>query len=237
MLAPVSSFIAAAICAIATGCIVLTGLFSALVPSGWLPTHSQHALIAFHSGAGVWMAMFAALALAFSSRWPQASTALPRVAMLACQRDPIVLLGSAGFAAVGLSAWSRYQPWVRTSAGGARGEVPGWGIPFAGPTGLIGVLTLAIALLMWVRSRKRTWLLVMACAGWLLSFAAAITVIVGTVLERIEVSAWLPTQTPGSSPQVAITWGAWLAFAAGCASAAIAAALLAREPRRRAVTR
>lgn len=209
--------------------LLLEEIAASLIPTSFLPTSVRRLTVDVYGGTGIWLGALAAVVLVIGSRIDGGGVGIARTFLGTVARLPgklLAMLGAAG-TAVGVAAWSRYQPWASGSAATQHVEVPGWSLPFIGPASLVSILALGGAALVLVVRRNLPAALVLAVAGWACSFLAAIALVTASTLARVEVDRFLPEVVAGQGPSVGPRWGAWVMFAMGCAVAACGAGIVA----------
>ncbi len=208
--------------------LVLEEVAASLIPTSFLPTSVRRLTVDVYGGLGIWIAVFASLALVVTSRIDGGAIAVVRNAWEEAQRLPLRWLAAFTLAgiSVGVAAWSRYQPWATGSAGVERVEVSGWSLPVVGPASLMAVLAMGAAAAVLTFRRNLVAALVLAASGWALSFVAAVAVLAASTLARVEVGQYLPSAVEQYGPSVQVRWGAWLMFVTGCAAAACGMAIV-----------
>lgn len=214
---------------IAVVMLLLEEIAAGLIPTSLLPTSVRRLTVDVYGGTGIWLGALASVALVMGSRADGGGVGIARTFLGTVVLLPgrlLAMLGAAG-AAVGIAAWSRYQPWVSGSAATQHVEVPGWSLPFVGPASLVSILALGGAALVLVVRRNLPAALVLAAAGWACSFLAAIALVTASTLARVEVDRFLPEAVANQGPSVGPRWGAWVMFAMGCAVAACGTGIVA----------
>lgn len=209
--------------------LLLEEIAASLIPTSFLPTSVRRLTVDVYGGPGIWLGALAAVVLVIGSRVDGGGVGLARTfsGMVALLPGKLLaMLGAAG-AAVGVAAWSRYQPWASGSVATQHVEVPGWSLPFIGPSSLVAILVLGGAALMLVVRRNLPAALALAVTGWACSFLAAVTLVTASTLARVEVDRFLPEAVADQGPSVGPQWGAWVMFAMGCAVAACGVGIVA----------
>jgi len=185
---------------------------------GWLlPTTVERAAGGARAGLGAWATLGAAgltVALAHS----RMGHSLTRRTL--AQATPLTAGGAAlAVATVGAAIWIRYQPWAHGAAAGHEVEVPGAGLPWVGPGSLVAVLALGSATFVGLARPGLAAPLLAATAGWALSLAGAVTILVGGVVTRFDVRRLMSGDVGAAIPRLGAAPGAWLGFGIGLAAA------------------
>ena len=191
----------------------LAGDFS---PASILPVDFEGPSDVATPGPGLWVGLAASLVVLLSAGEPLLQRRYPRLRLVPTARRAaavwFVLLSL--FVLVG---WSRYQPWLESSVAGGSPTLSGRAVPVVGFASLVALALLGVALVLAAIPKSQTAGLVAAGSGWLLSFAAAISLIAGETLARIEVG------DVGIPAAVAVTFNpgiaAWVAFTSGIMTA------------------
>lgn len=198
--------------------LLLEEMAASLIPTSFLPTSVRRLAIDVYGGVGAWVAALASLLLVVGCRTDGGGAGLARSVWNLLRHLPgklLVMVGAAG-TAVGIAAWSRYQPWASGAAAGERIDVPGWSLPVIGPTSLVAVLVLGASTVGLLVRRNLLTALLLVLAGWACSFLAAVGLLTASSLARVEVDQLLPDAVAGYGPSVDPRWGAWVMFAMGC---------------------
>lgn len=202
--------------------LMLEEVAASLIPTSFLPASVRRLTVDVYGGLGIWLAVFACVGLVAGSRTDGGAVGLARTAWSAAQRLPLRWLAafSIALAAGVVAGWVRYQPWASGTAGPEHVEVPGWSLPVIGPASLIVVVVLGISAVILTVHRSVLPALLLASAGWALSFLAAVAIVAASTLARVEIERYLPDAVEAYGPSVQVRWGAWLMFIAGVTAAA-----------------
>lgn len=209
--------------------LLLEEIAASMIPTIFVPTSVRRLSVDVYGGAGIWLGALTAVVLIIGSRIDGGGVGIARSLLATVALLPgrlLAMLGATG-AAVGVAAWSRYQPWASGSAMTRHVEVPGWSLPFVGPASLVSIMVLGGAALVLVVRRNLPAALLLAAAGWACSFLAAIALLAASTLARVETDRFLPDVVAGQAPSVGPQWGAWVMFAMGCVVAACAVGIVA----------
>jgi hypothetical protein len=191
-----------------------------LLPLSFLPETLRRSTGVLSAGGGLWISLAGAVAVVFATsglgRWQfhrhswSHGEDRRKLGILA------LLLAFTAFI-----GWLRYQPWVASSALGDDLGVSGQAAPWVGPASLFALFLLVGAFVLLVFARFQVAGLVTAGAGWLISFLAAMSVIVGESLARLRLDALLE----GSAVEQGVTFhadlAAWVTYLCGILLAAL----------------
>lgn len=212
--------------------IVLLETVSMIIPDGLLPTTIRRATIHLSAGSGLWVCFFASATAAIAAAGSRSFvrrrlvdgrlSEFPRLTMFA-----IALL----LVATSALGWLRYEPWVHASAAGQATGLEGSATPWIGPLSLFALWLLIGALAVALVTRGPLGPLVAAAAGWLVTFVAALTIVIGGALGHLRADDLPFHQLRSVDPSFGTSSAAWAAFAAGLAAATAAALLLTSRTR------
>lgn len=205
--------------------IAVTETATLLIPTSLLPATIRRSTLVLGAGAGIWLALFASSVAAVAMLGWNAGSIIRRTRL--SREGPQKLLALIGLLLLTmLIAWLRYRGWIDTSAGDRHLSLPGWAAPWIGPLSLIAVWMLVGALLLATFSSAQIAGLVAACAGWLVSFLAALTVLAVGSIGRLRSDDLLPRTVERYTPCFDATLFVWATFLAGLAVAGIGAFLV-----------
>lgn len=224
--------------AVASGLeIALIEVVASWVPSEVVPVTLRRTYLDLQAGAGLWIAfgagVTAVMVVAVGPRVMQGGAALGRVvprarpALIACVA---LIVGAA--VAFGLL---RYQPWLTATGAEQTFELEAWSLPVIGPWSLAPMWCLSIGALVMVVTDSAVGPLFAVFAGWLMSAAAATTVLFDQSISTSGILDLTRRETPVTDASVAVLQPVWLVFGIGIGIALVAGAALAlpRTPVRR----
>jgi hypothetical protein len=207
-----------------------------LIPSGLLPTTLRRLTIGVSAEVGLWVAFGGALV---------ATAAASRVRLPAALRDlhppglpgrprkfEAPTLGPRGLGLLGVlvvvvaTVWLRYESWINASAAQEQLGLAGWAIPWVGPLSLLATLILIAGAAIVLLGRPRGGALMVAGAGWLVSFLAALVIVTSETFGALRINDLAPKQFRQYGPTFQPGWAAWAAFLVGLVAAAAAAAII-----------
>jgi hypothetical protein len=220
---------ALAILAVTTSLFVLIAeSVATAVPHWLLPVSARRATAQLSAGPGPWVVAGIALtALLAATPWtlapPDTRTRLPRLPGVSL--EAVAALALVG--AIALLGWLRYENWLAASAGPEEIRLDGWTLPWIGPMSLLAVWGLVAALALCLANRTLPAALIAATAGWLVSFASSIALVVTNSLATVELDRFTTIQQSMYSPDFEALGAPWAFFALGLVTAGIGAALVA----------
>jgi hypothetical protein len=125
-----------------------------------------------------------------------------------------------------LVAWLRYQPWVGSKVLGHTIEISGQAAPLIGPASLLALAPLAAALVLSACSQFTAAGLVAAFGGWMITFCAAIALIVTQTIPGLHLDDLVRAGGGSGDVTVHTTAAAWGTYVSGIAIAAVGAFLV-----------
>jgi MFS family permease len=207
-----------------------------LIPSGLVPTTMRRLTVGVSAEVGLWVALAAALVATAAASGMHVPAALSVVHdQPGSQRSKTLRLPLVGSRAVGLlgvvlaivaTVWLRYEYWINASASQEHIGLAGWAIPWVGPLTLFATLILVAGLSTVLLGRSQAGALLVAAAGWLVSFLAALVILISEAFAELRINDLAPKQFRQYGPTFQPGWAAWAAFLAGLVAAAAAAAII-----------
>jgi hypothetical protein len=196
-----------------------------LIPASLLPSTVRRSAGVLGVGAGAWTTLAgAALAVAAASAPVSGRFRLLIRESAADRRRAGALLALAFL--VLLVGWLRYQPWLDSAALGETLTVNGQAAPWVGPGSLFALCLLVGAFVALAFSRFQEAGLIVAGAGWLISFLAAITVVAGESLAQLGLDDLLEGSLGVESVTFHVAFAAWGTYVCGIAIATVGAFLV-----------
>lgn len=207
--------------------ILLIECVSGLLPTSFLPKTITRVEFGVRALPGMWLAFAGAVVgtSALVVTWPQniarslwrLSNRLRSIVVFQVLVMTMLLVGM---------AWLRYVPWVEGVAGGESVDIQGWVVPGCGVLSLTAVGAVSLAAAAVLASRIRLGATVAAFGGWLMTLAAALTIITSGAISKFRFDAVAPERLQDFAPEFGTAPAAYAEFGLGLGAAAVAAALL-----------
>jgi hypothetical protein len=202
---------------------------NALLPVSMLPVTLRRSSSIVSAGPGVWLALIGSVtALAATT-----GAGVQRIDLgsWTTSRDRGKLAGTLLLLALAVAfGWLRYQSWIESSALGYALDLHGQAAPWIGPASLWALCLLAAAILLVALSYVQVAGLLAACAGWLISFLAALVMIAAESLAQLRLGSLI--SAVGSAHDVTFHSGpaVWAAFLTGLLIAMVGGYLVTWSP-------
>jgi hypothetical protein len=222
--------------AAAAGLIVALETVATLIPSSLLPATLRRLTIGVSAEVGLWVAFASALVATAAASGMAVPATLrnmhapsrpgrPRAFPLTLLRTQV--LGLLGIALVIVATvWLRYEYWIGASAAQEHLRLAGWTIPWVGPLSLLATAILIAGMTVVLLGRTDIGALMVAGAGWLTSFLAALVILTCDTMAQLRLNDLAPEQIRGYGPTFQLGWAAWVVFLVGLVAAAAAAAII-----------
>ncbi len=210
----------------AVALLLVSELVAGLVPVPPLLDGSEVSMDLVYPGIGLWVGLGGSATVVLAASRPFVRSLRPDLEFGLERRGALATV----FVLLSLFvlvAWMRYEPWLVSSVLGDSLALPGSTIPFIGVATLFALALMAVALVLSMVSKTQLAGLVAAASGWLVSFAAALTVVTGQVLARFEIRGL--DFTDATTVTFHTGAAAWIAFASGMGVAAVGAFLVCCE--------
>jgi hypothetical protein len=191
-----------------------------LIPTSLLPSTVRRSAGVLGAGAGAWTTLAGAALVAAAASGPVRGRFQLLIRECAADRRRAGAL-LALVVLVVLVAWLRYQPWLDSAALGKTLTVNGQAAPWVGPGSLLALCLLVGAFVALAFSRFQEAGLIVAGAGWLISFFAAITVIAGESLAQLRLDDLLEGSLGVQTVTFHVALAAWGTYVCGIAIATV----------------
>lgn len=212
-------------CAVSAGAllVVVEGLAASL-PEGHLPEVVQRVSLSMRAGIGLWLAITSSLIACLLLRAGGVGAPLRSLVRAGASAHPARLGGAVALlVVVGVVGWLRYRTWIALEPLGEDIRVQGWALPWLGPLSMVALLGLVAALVACAVGAARIAGAVAAASGWMLTLAAATTIIGTDLVGRAVRVGAIPQEVRDGASTPSLAPEPWFVYGLGLLAAAIGA--------------
>ncbi|HEX8645523.1 MAG TPA: hypothetical protein VF715_01400 [Thermoleophilaceae bacterium] len=203
---------------------------AAIVPTDMLPKTVRRLGVDVSAAHGLWIAFAGSSVCAVAAMglpWERLVDGLRRQSAFSRSRSRVVLALVLLVVATGALGWLRYESWLNASAGGHPMDVEGWAMPWIGPASLVALWLLVASIAAAMLARLELAALVAAGAGWLVTFVAALAILINSTLGRLRLDDLELGGVVRADAHFEVAPATWMAFASGVIAACAGGLLIA----------